>query len=115
MTRPISERKPGETVPLRVIAAENKAAGFYWFSPGAMRGFGTILPARATIGPDGRAWFVTSELPPHSPRVYKVRAYDPTARQVDSVETHDPDQLGHATRTDAERAMLAAMSAAARP
>lgn len=51
------------------IKRANREAGFYFFSPSAMRFFGSrVLP---TVY--GGRYFVTSEQPPHGPRAYAVR------------------------------------------
>lgn len=63
------------------MSAVKSAHSGHWFSPDAMRFFGTKLPRHATAvivdGATVATFFVTSELPPRSTtRVYTVRKQD---------------------------------------
>jgi hypothetical protein len=51
------------------IKAANKAAGQHWFSRDTMRFFGTRIESKVYKG----GVFITSEQPPHGPRMYSVR------------------------------------------
>jgi hypothetical protein len=51
------------------IRAANAAAGHYFFSRDTMRAFESKIEG----GPYGGRFFVTSEQPPHGPRVFTVR------------------------------------------
>jgi hypothetical protein len=68
---------------MAAIRETNKRAGGSWFSRGNMRAFGTRLPRRVFEGPGG-VFFVTSELPPHGPRMYTVRQFHPDGGSVDT-------------------------------
>lgn len=51
------------------VRAANKAIGHHWFSRDTMRFFKTRI--ESTLYKNGT--FITSEQPPHGPRVYSVR------------------------------------------
>lgn len=60
-----------------------EAAGSHWFEPSTMRFFRTRL-GKVFQGPGG-IYFVTSEQPPHGPRRYSVRRFDPAAITIETV------------------------------
>jgi uncharacterized protein (TIGR02996 family) len=60
------------------IRAHVAAAGGNWFTPDAMSFFGTRLHGEPIHGPGG-VYFVTSEQPPHGPRAFTVRHFEPGA------------------------------------
>lgn len=66
------------------IQDEMTAAGSHWWEPSSMRFFGT-----RTCGPvyhgDNGIYFATSEQPPHGPRAYTVRKYDPATKEIDTI------------------------------
>lgn len=66
------------------MAQCNADVGQFWFSKDTMRFFGTRLlgaPASTACG----VYFVSSEKPPHGPRRYSVRKFDPRDCTVDTV------------------------------
>ena len=115
---PIAERRPGETVPMWVVARESLSGDRYWFTPDTLRAWSCRLPDRATIGRDGRAYFVSSEQDRahfvnvaawNGERRYTIRAFDPITARVHDAE---PDGFTrYATRAEATRAMRAILAA----
>jgi hypothetical protein len=51
------------------VKAANKAAGSHFFSPNTMRFFNSIIESSLYKN----QCFITSEKPPHGPRIYRVR------------------------------------------
>lgn len=66
---------------LNEFKALNKAMGYYWFSPDTMRFFKTRISNWDAIS----GLFITSEQPPHGPRVYSVRKADFITGRVVSI------------------------------
>lgn len=58
----------------------DKSSGHYFFSKGAMNFFDSHILPTVYQGVGG-VFFVTSEQPPHGPRVYNVRQFFPQHRQ----------------------------------
>lgn len=62
-------------IPMSEIRQLNDEIGSHWFDKGSMRFFGTrVISKTARVSADGsRAYFVTSDQPPHGRRAYSVR------------------------------------------
>lgn len=117
--------EPGNTIPMHEVTSHARRSGSHWFDPETMRGFRSKVPTVATIGPDGRAYFVSSEQDRRydgsagawdGERRYTLRAYDPATGHVDDAERmpdghYDPDAFGRyrslQTATTALRRLLA--------
>ena len=76
----------------------NEWAGKYWFSPDTLRFFKSRIGDTVHQGKGG-IYFISSEVPPHSPRQYTVRRFDPKKYGVNTVG----DFQAFATRAAAER------------
>lgn len=77
-TGPDGKVYAGRRWDMQGIRAAMEAAGSHWFDPGTMRFFRSRLHGEPIHGPNG-IYFVTSEVPPHSGRMYTVRGFDPGA------------------------------------
>jgi hypothetical protein len=66
---------------VRNIEDAMKIAGSHWWNADTMRFFGTKVHGDAFNGPNG-VCFITSEQPPHGPRGYAVRRYNPAANTI---------------------------------
>ena len=98
----------GSRIPMHEVQDHARRSGSHWFDPKTMRGFGSRVPNVATIGPDGRAYFVSSEQDARYDRTtaawggerrYTLRAYNPASGSVEDVErlpdgAYDPDAFG---------------------
>lgn len=69
---------------LREIKAANRAAGHFWFEPETVRFFGSRIHSEVHEGPGG-IYFVSSEQPPHGPRGYAVRQFNPENSHIETV------------------------------
>lgn len=72
------------TYTINTIQDEMTAAGSHWWDRGSMRSFGTRASQKVYQG-EGGIYFVTSEQPPHGPRAYSVRQYDPASKQINTI------------------------------
>jgi hypothetical protein len=61
-----------------------RATGSHWFDPSTMRFFGTKVLPTVYQGPGG-VYFVTSEQPPHGPRAFTVRSFNPETADIGTV------------------------------
>jgi hypothetical protein len=66
------------------IKVANRQAGYHWFDKNTMTFFGTRVSIRVYEGRGG-IYFVTSEQPPHGPRRWSVRSFDPKTAKVDTI------------------------------
>lgn len=111
---------PGSRIPMHEVRSHARASGSHWFDPDTMRGFGSRIPDAARIGPDGRAYFISSEQDRRydgstgawdGRRRYTLRAYNPATGIVDDAERlpgdrYDPDAFGrYATLQTASAAL----------
>lgn len=62
----------------------NTEAGRYWFTPDSMRFFDTRLET-PLYERSGGVYFMTSEKPPHGPRIFSVRRFDIRDSAVDNI------------------------------
>ena len=117
---------PGSRIPMHEVKSHARASGSHWFDPDTLRSFGSKVPDAARIGPDGRAYFISSEQDRrygddrryaawNGERRYTLRAYDPSTGQVDGAERaadggYDHDAFGRyrtlRTATTALRRLL---------
>lgn len=82
------------------IKTASRVARSHWFDADSMAFFGTQVFVGSVRETNSGALFITSERPPHGPRMYSVRrAYD--SGQIETVGTF----CGHATFKDAEAAL----------
>lgn len=75
--RRVRQSRPPESRAITSIAALkelNKKNGGCWFEPATMRFFGT----RIESGIIAKEYFITSEQPPHGPRMFSVRQFSTT-------------------------------------
>ena len=79
---------------MAAVRAANKAAGHHFFDRDTLRFFGSKIECKLYAG----RYFVTSEQPPHGPRVWRVREAQPDGT-IDTVG----EQL--ATLADAQAAI----------
>jgi hypothetical protein len=84
------------------IRSEMMADGSHWWDRGSMRFFGTRVLGGVFQG-EGGIYFVTSEKPPHGPRKYNVRQYDPETREVDTVGDFCQYNDARTAKREAER------------
>jgi hypothetical protein len=84
------------------IRSEMMADGSHWWDRGSMRFFGTRVLGGVFQG-EGGIYFVTSEQPPHGPRKYNVRQYNPETRQVDTVGDFGQYNDARTAKREAER------------
>lgn len=98
----------GSRIPMDEVRSHARRSGSHWFDADTMRSFGSKVPTVATIGPDGRAYFVSSERDRRydgsagawdGERRYTLRAYNPASGSVEDVERlpgdrYDPDAFG---------------------
>ena len=76
------------------VKRNNKTSEQCWFSPEAMRFFGSKIES----GPLKQKYFVTSEqFEDDSPRLFTIRVYDPKTHQIDTVG----DFQGYKTKDEA--------------
>lgn len=66
------------------IQAAMKADGSHWWDKDTMKFFATRIESEVFSGPGG-IYFVTSEQPPHGPRMCSVRQFDPVQRKIKTV------------------------------
>lgn len=60
--------------------------GRHWFDTNTLKFFGSRLSRGGySTANHARTYFVTSEQPPHGPRMYSVRVYDWEKRDIDTV------------------------------
>lgn len=89
---------------VRRIAVEK---GSHWFDPDTMRFFGTRMGREVYNGPGG-VFLVTSEQPPHGPRTYTVRRFDPSDATFSNAGGFGSHEAGASARRSARQ--FAAMS-----
>lgn len=77
------------------IKEANENAGRYFFSPDTMRFFESEIDEEVFQGAGG-IYFCTSEQPPHGPRVFKVRRFNPDNGDVWSASSEWFKSLGDA-------------------
>lgn len=64
------------------VKRENKKAGRYWFTEGAIKFFNSKIESKLL----NQKYFVTSErFEEGYPRLYTIRAYNPKTHQIDTV------------------------------
>lgn len=65
------------------IEREMNRTASHWWDADTMQFFRTRVGAQVYQGPGG-VYFVTSEKPPHGPRMFSVRQYDPKRKKIDT-------------------------------
>ena len=118
--------QPGDRIPMSEVRSHARRSGSHWFDPDTLRSFGSKVPDAARIGPDGRAYFISSEQDRryggdrrhaawNGERRYTLRAYNPATGIVDDAERapdggYDHDAFGRyrtlQTATTALRRLL---------
>ena len=116
-----SHYRPGDILPMHEVATHARQSGSHWFDPDAKRFFGSRVANFATLGADGRAYFVSSEqdrpVPGFGPgawngaRRYTCRAYDPATGEVQHADRADRDAFGRYATHQGASAALARMAA----
>lgn len=76
------------------------AAGSHWWDADSMRFFGSRVHSTLYHGPGG-IYFVTSEEPPHGPRMYSVRQFHPETVDIDTVGKIPTRAVAHRMARDA--------------
>ena len=83
-----------ETMSIAMVKeAYQPGEGRHWFDPSTMRFFKTRFCGKAHVLRDKNrngiaAFFVTSEQPPHGPRVYNVRQFTFQTRNIGTVKPY---------------------------